>query len=297
MFSFFTSVTFQLIISSMFFQLLYIHLFRPFLRYSEEDSPLPPTVSPRNTCTKAAAQISSHFRLYKRVYGLEQICNVAVFFLQSACMVHLLNLPDRTAKRDISLAFAHFEEIGHAWPCAHRAIGILGFLAVEWEIELPEAAETVLAQGNDKYDLSKFLGRPDIKARSFSRAFTGQVPSLDELDDYDMLGNPGSHSNHANQKGKQSSAADTLMFGMGMHPIPEMEDDHNLPSTRISDRVLPRPSFQTQPNTAASSSRHRTSRTASLPSLFSGLDSLLNDPDQSIQDGGFRGERESDGHS
>jgi hypothetical protein len=50
----------------MFFQLLFIHLFRPFLKYTQGSSPLPPNVSPRKLCTQAAQMISKLMRLYKR---------------------------------------------------------------------------------------------------------------------------------------------------------------------------------------------------------------------------------------
>ncbi len=50
----------------MFFQLLFIHLFRPFLKYTQATSPLPQTVSPRKLCTQAAGMISKLMRLYKR---------------------------------------------------------------------------------------------------------------------------------------------------------------------------------------------------------------------------------------
>jgi hypothetical protein len=48
----------QLLLMHMFFQLLYIHLFRPFLKYNQATSPLPAHVSPRKLCTQAAAMIS-----------------------------------------------------------------------------------------------------------------------------------------------------------------------------------------------------------------------------------------------
>jgi hypothetical protein len=50
----------------MLFQILFIHLFRPFLKYTQATSPLPPTVSPRKLCTQAASMISKLMRLYKR---------------------------------------------------------------------------------------------------------------------------------------------------------------------------------------------------------------------------------------
>lgn len=82
----------SILIMHMFFQLLFIHLFRPFLKYTQETSPLPQTVSPRKLCSQAAQSISKLARLYKRSYGLRQICNIAVYILHAACTIHLLNL-------------------------------------------------------------------------------------------------------------------------------------------------------------------------------------------------------------
>jgi hypothetical protein len=64
----------------MFFHLQYIHLFRPFLKYSPASSPLPSHVSPRRICTANAGAISKLMRLYKKAYNLRQICNIAGMF-------------------------------------------------------------------------------------------------------------------------------------------------------------------------------------------------------------------------
>lgn len=135
----------------MFFQLLFIHLFRPFLKYTQATSPLPHTVSPRKLCTQAAAMISKLLRLYKRSHGLRQICNIAVYIAHSACTIHLLNLPDKNARRDIIHGVKHLEEIAEGWLGARRTLSILAVLARKWNIELPEEAETVLARTDAKY--------------------------------------------------------------------------------------------------------------------------------------------------
>ena len=134
----------------MFCQLLYIHLFRPFLKYNQKTSPLPPQVSPRRLCTQAAAAISKLMRLYKRTYGLRQICNIAVYIAHSACTIHLLNLPDKGAKRDVTYGVRHLEEIAEGWPCANRTLSMLGIFAQRWNIQLPGEAEAVL--GPMQYD-------------------------------------------------------------------------------------------------------------------------------------------------
>lgn len=138
-------------VHSMFFHLLYIHLFRPFLKYDPSNSPLPSHVSPRKLCTQAAASISKLMRLYKRTYGLRQICNIAVYIVHSACTLHLLNLPEKTAKRDIIHGVKHLEEIAEDWLCARRTLSILSVLARKWSVDLPEEAAQVFTRADAKF--------------------------------------------------------------------------------------------------------------------------------------------------
>lgn len=135
----------------MFFQLLYIHLFRPFLKYNPNNSPLPAHVSPRKHCTTAAAQISKLLRLYKRSHGLRQIPNIVVYIAHSASTIHLLNLPEKNARRDIIHGVKHLEEIAEGWLCARRTLGILSVLAKRWAVELPDEAATVLSRTDSKF--------------------------------------------------------------------------------------------------------------------------------------------------
>lgn len=148
----------------MFFHLLYIHLFRPFLKYNPSTSPLPTHVSPRKICTQAAGSISKLMRLYKRVYGLRQICNIAVYIVHSACTIHLLNLPERTAKRDIIHGVKHLEEIAEDWLCARRTLSILSVLARKWNIDLPPEASTVFSRTDSKFGHFSTADVPSPKA-------------------------------------------------------------------------------------------------------------------------------------
>ncbi|KAF2816292.1 uncharacterized protein BDZ99DRAFT_377411 [Mytilinidion resinicola] len=141
----------SMLVMHMFFQLLYIHLFRPFLKYNQATSPLPAHVSPRKLCTQAAAMISKLLRLYKRSHGLRQICNVAVYIAHSACTIHLLNLPEKNAKRDIIHGVKHLEEIAEGWLCARRTLGILSVLVRKWKVDLPEEAAAVLSRTDAKF--------------------------------------------------------------------------------------------------------------------------------------------------
>lgn len=95
--------------------------------------------------------ISKLMRLYKRSHGLRQICNIAVYISHSACTIHLLNLPDRNSKRDITHGVKHLEEISEGWLCARRSLGMLAILARKWKIALPDEALTVLARTEKKF--------------------------------------------------------------------------------------------------------------------------------------------------
>ena len=150
--------------SSMFFHLLYIHLFRPFLKYNPTTSPLPSHISPRKLCTQAAGQVSKLMRLYKRTYGLRQICNIAVYIVHSACTIHLLSLPEKTAKRDIIHGVKHLEEIAEDWLCARRTLSILSVLARKWKVELPDEASVVFARTDARYGTFSTADVPSPKA-------------------------------------------------------------------------------------------------------------------------------------
>ncbi|KAH1995708.1 hypothetical protein KXV80_006557 [Aspergillus fumigatus] len=141
----------QVLVMHMFYQLLFIHLYRPFLRYTKSSSPLPQHVSPRRICTQAAATISKLLRMYKRTYGFKQIVNVAVYIAHTACTIHLLNLPEKNAQRDLIHGLRNLDEMGESWLCARRTVRILDISANNWQIELPTEASSVFEQTHAKW--------------------------------------------------------------------------------------------------------------------------------------------------
>lgn len=162
----------------MFYHLQYIHLFRPFLKYSPSTSPLPPHVSPRRICTANAGFISKLMRLYKKLYNLRQICNIAVYMLHSACTIHLLNLPEKTARRDIIHGVKHLEEIAEDWPCARRTLSIISVLARKWNCEVPEEAAAVLQRTDEKYGYLVTTDVPSPNNKLMPAQFTPSPPSF-----------------------------------------------------------------------------------------------------------------------
>lgn len=160
----------------MFYHLQYIHLFRPFLKYSPSASPLPPHVSPRRICSANAGFISKLMRLYKKLYNVRQICNIAVYMLHSACTIHLLNLPEKTARRDIIHGVRHLEEIAEDWLCARRTLSIISVLARKWNCELPDEAAAVLKRTDEKYG---HLGTAEVPSPSAATVvYTPSPPSF-----------------------------------------------------------------------------------------------------------------------
>ncbi|KAL4968810.1 putative C6 transcription factor (NirA) [Aspergillus stella-maris] len=141
----------QALLMHMLYQLLLIHLYRPFLKYTKSTSPLPQHVSPRKLCTQAAAAISKLLRLYKRTYGFKQICNIAVYIAHTALTIHLLNIPEKTAQRDVIHGLRHLEEMGEFWLCARRTLRILDISASKWQVQLPREAIVVFEQTHARW--------------------------------------------------------------------------------------------------------------------------------------------------
>ncbi|CAG7918984.1 unnamed protein product [Penicillium olsonii] len=141
----------QVLVMHMLYQLLIIHLYRPFLKYTKANTPLPPHVSPRKICTQAAATVSKLLRVYKRCYGLKQICNIVVYIAHTTCTIHLLNLPDKNAQRDVIHGLKNLEEMAEGWLCARRTLRILDISANKWNVELPPEAIAVFERTHVKW--------------------------------------------------------------------------------------------------------------------------------------------------
>lgn len=121
-------------------------------------------------------------RIYKRTYGLRQICNIAVYIVHSACTIHLLNLPDKDAQRDIIHGVKHLEEIAQDWLCARRTLSIISVLARKWKSPLPEEATAVLARTDAKYG---FFSTADVPSPKSDQAHSppAHVPRTPETTD------------------------------------------------------------------------------------------------------------------
>lgn len=225
----------------MFFQLLFIHLYRPFLKYTRKTSPLPLHISPRKFCTQAAGAISKLLRLYKRTHGLRQICNIAVYMAHSACTIHLLNLPDKNARRDIIHGVKHLEEIGECWTCARRTLRMLSVSASKWKTELPDEvaatfARTAARWGTTDFSTSPIGGFSEMSAPLPSNpqnSSTGPAPDLHDR--------PVKIQQTPNPQSAMSQLYNGLLPGMAPSPSSTMSEarrslgEMSLPPLSASD--------------------------------------------------------------
>ncbi|KAI0540782.1 fungal-specific transcription factor domain-containing protein [Xylaria digitata] len=216
----------NVILMHMFFHLQYIHLFRPFLRYAPKASPLPPHVSPRRICTANAGAISKLMRLYKKIYNLRQICNIAVYMLHSACTIHLLNLPEKTARRDIIHGVKHLEEIAEDWICGRRTLSIISVLSRKWRVELPDEAAQVLQRTDERWGTFNTSDVPSPRSHILITTTTKNTPSPQQ------------------GHGSQSPPSHTV-------PSPPAPSPPLVPKTSMSPKLLaavvPPPDFHPQP--------------------------------------------------
>lgn len=132
-------------------QILLIHLYRPFLRYTKANTPLPSHVSPRKICTQAASAISKLMRMYKRTYGLKQICNIVVYIAHTACTIHILNLPGKNSERDVIHGLRNLEEMADGWLAARRTLRILDISAQKWQVPIPLEARNIFERTHAKW--------------------------------------------------------------------------------------------------------------------------------------------------
>ncbi|KAL8726137.1 MAG: hypothetical protein Q9166_006894 [cf. Caloplaca sp. 2 TL-2023] len=266
----------SVLVMHMFYQLLFIHLFRPFLKYKPSASPLPAHVSPRKFCTHAAITISKLLRLYKRTYGLRQIVNLAAYIAHTACTIHLLNLPDKNAVRDIVHGLKHLEEMAEGWLCARKTLRILSVVAHKWKIELPEEAAKVLERTDSKFAASIPMEQMSPKQAPMkpAQAQRGSAPT--------MATNGSTHSEFAGNNYFDAATATIPVppteagRPFGSMSLPPLSASEVNTKSRSHQYVLPQAQQEMWNRDRAS--RGAVGQNQTSPSvLFGGVDSLIED--------------------
>lgn len=224
----------------MFNQLLLIHLYRPFLKYTKTNTPLPSHVSPRKICTQAASAISKLLRMYKRSYGLKQICNVVVYIAHTACTIHLLNLPEKNAQRDIVHGLRNLEEMAECWLCARRTLRILEISANKWQVHLPIEASAVFERTHTKWGSwglwDQATSPTSISDESPATSYSNLSPSVNSPGRF----SPGGTKAPAVQRPEPTTTNTANLAGVSMAPQypPATTMATSVPPMRIARRVF-----------------------------------------------------------
>lgn len=229
--------------------------------------------------------ISKLMRLYKRSYGLRQICNIAVYIAHSACTIHLLNLPNKNAKRDIVHGVKHLEEIAEGWLGARRSLAIINILARKWKVQLPEEATVVLTRTDVKFgtvlgeiqspssqagserrpsDVSMVSPSKPVQAQAWQQP--GQMPVATAFGEAD-LARPSVSSS-----GTSVATAVPRTANTSFKPPPQ--DAHSMrpqqyPSTATTPQIRPVRNWASASSTATNSN--------SPSEMFGGVEQLIRD--------------------
>ncbi|KAJ5764424.1 transcriptional regulator family: Fungal Specific TF [Penicillium manginii] len=226
--------------TSMFNQLLLIHLYRPFLKYTKTNTPLPSHVSPRKICTQAASAISKLLRMYKRTYGLKQICNVVVYIAHTACTIHLLNLPEKNAQRDIVHGLRNLEEMAECWLCARRTLRILDISANKWHVPLPIEASAVFERTHTKWGSwglwDQATSPTSVSDESPATSFSNLSPSVNSPGRF----SPGDNKAPAVQRPEPATTNTATLSRVSMAPQypPATTMPPSVPPMRVARRYL-----------------------------------------------------------
>ena len=222
--------------------------------------------------------ISKLMRLYKRSHGLRQICNIAVYIAHSACTLHLLNLPDKNARRDIVHGVKHLEEIAEGWLCARRTLCILSVLARKWDVDMPEEAAAVLARTDVKF--SSYVG--DISSPPMQQPSSPPLMNPSQFATQAAWQTPAAmptSAGYLNNTIVSSAGAGVAKAGA---PVRKNSGNDALPPQNADGlRAQQYPSATTTPNSARGDSHNMQfagGRTAASPSdMFGGVDQLIRD--------------------
>ncbi len=117
----------------MYYHTVVLHLFRPFLKVDLTNSRL----SPREICTSCAEYTASLLSTYRQTYGLRRVTVLMAHITLSSSIIHLLNLPNPSASRNLSVSISSLRELSTAHAFATRCVHIITSLATQWNISLP----------------------------------------------------------------------------------------------------------------------------------------------------------------
>ena len=131
-----------------------IHLFRAFLRVDLVRS----DVSPRYVCTQSSNCIAHLLDIYRQTYGMRHASIVVCHVVLTSNIIDLINLPDPTAARNLTLGITIAREGAANHAFYTRGLNILLALSKQWKIDLPSEVAQAAYQTPEKTPLSSAPG-------------------------------------------------------------------------------------------------------------------------------------------
>ncbi|KAL6714818.1 hypothetical protein ACLMJK_007078 [Lecanora helva] len=151
----------HVLVLHMYYHTVVLHLFRPFLKVDLTTS----SVSPREICTSCANNIVSILSTYRQMYGVRLGTVLMTHIILSSSIIHLLNLPNASAARDLTFSIDSLREMSTSHAFAKRCILVVIKLAKQWNIDLPPevftAAEDVPGDSAVKSNTAQSSPRVD----------------------------------------------------------------------------------------------------------------------------------------
>ena len=125
----------RLIIPSMLYYTIIVHLFRPMLKVDLIHS----DVHPRDICIEAANKVSDIVRTYRQFYDFRLAHLIIPHCLLSVCIVHLLYSKDnRTSYQNLVDGLQGLEDLHECHYFGARSFRIMHTLAKTWNLPWPE---------------------------------------------------------------------------------------------------------------------------------------------------------------
>jgi len=169
----------------MYYHYAILLLFRPFIKLDLVGS----TVSPKEICRQAAEAICALANSYSKLYTLERTPSFVPYFILAAGITHLVSLGNGWASSEPLLqAVQHLKGMANGHGVAVRAIAILRYLALRWEIDIPfdeettkekEKAEMTDGSEEDTQDRVRYVGSP-----ASNNLFSPDVEMLDSVSSF-----------------------------------------------------------------------------------------------------------------
>lgn len=119
--------------TSLYYQTVTLHLFRPFLKVDLMNS----EISPRAIVDSCAEKVSAILDTYRSLYTLRRTSVLVPHIVVSACTIYLVKLPSPSAGPSLAQLLNDLKEMSVNHPLTIRMLRIVLSLGKKWQLDLP----------------------------------------------------------------------------------------------------------------------------------------------------------------